>query len=329
MDVVVATSGLDEATMRQISAACDRLHARYVAWADSERPIADRADVVIAGLPAGQRRIPPHLLRQCTEAHPGTPLLLLCQEALVSPTVSLHGGQVVLIAPPFSASRIVGRLSVLHCEREPDDAPSSVVTAVDDPAARVWSRERLHDDVWLAALGCRDPHDRPVVTPLATNQLEGALAILPVRPGLELALPRRTELLDALHAPLAPPERRLQLERLAGELGLVYFDRRSEEWIVHWPNPGQALWLCSAQRLPAAWDLGTSVATHGARTLRAAPGDLLIGLAGTAEAPFSDLAELVAAAAGARGGQAALAALERRLDARPQGVSGVLIEVRG
>ena len=327
-DVVVATAGLDDDTVRQIATACDRLSARYVPGPAGEPAFAGPAGVV-AGLPAGQRRVPPALMRLCTETRPGTPLLLLCHEGLVSPTVALHGGQIVLVAPPFSAARLQGRLAVLHAEHVGDAEAPSVVTAVDEPGLAVSTRERLHDDVWLAGVTCRGPGADVGIAPVLINSADGATALLPVRPGRVVADHERQAVLDAFASDLSSERRLRQARTAVDQVGVIHLDRRREEWLIAWPWSVLPLWLQASQRLPPLWNLGARIAARGERVLRAAAGDLVVGLTGLPEGDADDLATHGYDAVIRRGGHALLAAFERRLTSAPRALGGVLIEVRG
>lgn len=323
-DVVVATAELDDDTRRCVAAACDRLSARYVPWEDGELRL-ERPSLLVAGLPAGQRRVPPHLMRLCTETHPGTPLLLLCQEGLVSPTVSLHGGQIVLVGPPFSVARIHGRLAVLQAELTSDDA-QSVVTALDPPGQQVWTRERLHDDVWVASIGCRGHRRGSPPTPLLATHPDGVTALLPMTAGDALADEVRDAILDELRAPVVTAER-LRRARAAGpDVGIIHYDRRSEEWLTTWPQPSQPLWLYSAQRLPSMCELGATMRRGGGRALGAAGGDVVLGLVGQEQRADGDTAGFAALLR--RGGPSVLAALERHWVTSPWPLAAVLLEVR-
>lgn len=325
-DVVVATADLDDEVVRQIAAACDRLAARYVAWDDGDLRL-DRPSLLVAGLPAGQRRVPPHLMRLCTERHPGTPLLLLCQEGLVSPTVSLHGGQIVLVGPPFSSARIYGRLAVLQAERAGRE-PESVVVATDDAHQQVWTRERLHADVWVASVGCRGLGSGVPLAPVLSNSGDGVTALLPCRPDAVVDEARRIELAEQLAAAGDSLDRLSEIRTQAPGLAMIHYDRRSEEWRVVAPAAPHVLWLHSEQRLPAMWNLSPGLARRGVRIVRAAAGDLMVGLTGLPDGDADELAAGGYEPVMRRGGHALLAALERRLQAVPRALAGVLVEVR-
>lgn len=326
--VVVAHRRLEQATLRHVSAACDRLGARYQPWtADGRLP--ESPTLVVGGLPVGERQIPRDLLALCTEAYPGTPLLLLCQEGLVSPTVSLHGGQVVLVGPPLTGNRIYGRLAVLCAERRGAELGPSTLTSLEDGAGPVWTRERLHADLWAAGLGCRGLTGGPQFRPLVSSTPEGVTGLVPTRPTAHQSDAERLAILDVLRSGLPAAERLARLTASFPDLGLVHFDRRSEEWLVAWPRLDFPLWIYSRQRLPPWWDLAASLAGSPLLTLKAYPGDLLVGL--TAPPPddgASDRdAESFADVMG-RGGPAVLAALEQRLEESPQSFAGVVMEAR-
>lgn len=325
-DVVVATADLDDEVVRHLAAACDRLAARYVAWDGGELRL-ERPSLMVAGLPAGQRRVPPHLMRLCTDQHPGTPLLLLCHEGLVSPTVSLHGGQIVLVGPPFSSARLYGRLAVLAAERAGRE-PDSVVSVIDDPHQPVWTRERLHADVWVASVGCRGLGGGVPLAPIVSNGPDGVTALLPCRPDAVVDEPTRIELTERLAAAGADLSLMTELRDRAPGLAMIHYDRRSEEWRVIAPAVEHLLWLHSAHRLPALWNLSAGMARRGGRVVRAAAGDLMVGLTGLPDGDADELAAQGYDQVMRRGGHSLLAALERRLHAVPRALAGVLVELR-
>jgi hypothetical protein len=323
--VVVATCNLDEPTVRQVAMACDRLHARYVPWSEDELANLKLAPwLVVAGLPAGKRRVPDPLMKLCTETHPGTPLLMLCQEKLVSPTVSLHSGQILLVGPPLSATRIQSRIAAIRAELKAGDQPPSVVTAVDDPSSRVWTRERLHADLWLASFGCRGPSGSATYQPVVISTGEGAIALIPQRAGVAISEGTRQVIIDLARAPAPTLERIQRLGAAAPELAIVTFDRVSEEWGISWPQATMPLWLHAEQRLPSLWNLGKGLDRYGVTTLKAYAGDLVLGLT-TSPATF-DPRRYAAGLAG--GGHALLGAIERELEASPRSVAGIVLEVR-
>ncbi len=323
--VVVATCHLDEPTVRQVAMACDRLRARYVPWSEDDLPSLTLAPwLVVAGLPAGKRRVPDPLMKLCTETHPGTPLLMLCQEKLVSPTVSLHGGQILLVGPPLSATRIHSRIAAIRSEHSAADQPPSVVTAVDDPSNRVWTRERLHADLWLASFGCRGPGPGGGATyqPVLISTAEGAIALIPQRTNVTISEGTRQVIADLARAPAPCLERIQRLSAAAPELAIVTFDRVAEEWGISWPQPTMPLWMHAEQRLPSLWNLGKGLDRYGVTTLKAYAGDLVVGL--TTSPPSFDPARYRLAG----GGHALLGAFERELEAAPRSMAGIMLEVR-
>ena len=82
---------------------------------------------MLAALAPGEREIPERLVRFVTRERPGCPLLLLCRESLVRPTVTLQNGRVTLVEPPFSVRRIASRLRVMLAPPDGGDAPSAEV----------------------------------------------------------------------------------------------------------------------------------------------------------------------------------------------------------
>ncbi len=94
------------------------------------------------------------------------------------------------------------------------------------------------------------------------------------------------------------------------------------------PAVEHLLWLHSAHRLPALWNLSAGMARRGGRVVRAAAGDLMVGLTGLPDGDADELAAQGYDQVMRRGGHSLLAALERRLHAVPRALAGVLVELR-
>jgi len=79
--------------------------------------------VVIAALPVRERRIPKECLHFINHHAPRASLLLICDEPLVRPSVSLVEGRVTLIAWSSGLEAVCARLRVLLVEMAESDMP--------------------------------------------------------------------------------------------------------------------------------------------------------------------------------------------------------------
>src|SRR3954466_6328489 len=94
--VVVSTAGLDANLAACIEEACQHAAAWPLPWSGGAEESGVAVEpgaapgVVLAALGPGERQIPDHLVRLVTQERPGAPLLLLCRESLVRPSVTLQ-----------------------------------------------------------------------------------------------------------------------------------------------------------------------------------------------------------------------------------------------
>jgi hypothetical protein len=335
--VLVAEHRLDRRLAREVAEACELLHADYVPLAEHARLDAAREAplLLVAGLPRGKREIAPDLMDVCTRTYPGLPVLLLCEDQLVQPTVTLKDGRIVMVGPPLTRQRIESRLRLMREERHlrAHEGPASV-TSIPDGEQAVWSRERTRADAWLAWLACRsslapagETHKLPLVA-------QGARSITCVLPCSPVRVPGEAELqlaVAALAGDKSVGERRLRLEVALGqETGVVHLDTRAEEWTLYWPRRDYPLWLHSNERLPEWSDLAALTPRSPMHVYRAFAGDLVVGLTRpppgwdpTAERDAAELARVMG-----EGGPALLAHLEERLNDAPIAFAGVLLEAR-
>jgi hypothetical protein len=330
--VLVAEHRLDKRLAREVAEACELLHADYVPLSEHARLQASEAPLLlVAGLPRGKREIAPDLMDVCTRTYPGLPVLLLCEDQLVQPTVTLRDGHIVMVGPPITRQRIESRLRLIRAERYRGEGAASV-TSIPEGAQAVWSRERARADAWVAWLACKSamaPAGDTHKLPLVAQGTRSITAVLPQSPGrvpgpgdLQLAV-------AALAAGTPVAERRLRLEVALGqETGVVHLDTRSEEWTVYWPRREYPLWLHSSERLPAWSDLAHLNAKDPLHVCRAYAGDLVVGMTRLPPAfdPAVERDRDEIARVMEEGGPALLELFEQRLADAPLAFAGVLLE---
>ncbi|MFO0744413.1 MAG: hypothetical protein U1F43_01920 [Myxococcota bacterium] len=139
--------------------------------------------LVLAELPAGERRIPEYVLDLLVQRCPDARVLLLSHDPLVRPTVMLQDGRVTLLGPPFEPERIAEQMRLLAAANRRRRSPTLNLTAAShEETAPVVVREHLRATYWIARIGAQEP-DSEAEMPLPLvheHALDGLLAIFPL-----------------------------------------------------------------------------------------------------------------------------------------------------
>jgi hypothetical protein len=264
------------AVSSSLDAACAEVGAELVFRAGLPRAASSPAApaLLAAVLPAGERSLPPELVREL-DANAELSLLLLCEEALVRPTLAIQQGRIVLLEPPLTASRIEARLRLLMTARCSESAGSSKSMLASPVASTSVPCERHRTaDYWFA-----------VFMGAATERSRALTWRTHAQSGLSWALSEAG--LDAAPDRVRPASREagaedVELERgLRAVLGLdgalVQLEPNARQWRFLLPDDGCQLRVFSHQRLPRAWDAGRALARCNSRFFRlvAAPGDVV------------------------------------------------------
>lgn len=323
--VLVAVHRIPEPLVADVVRACAQAQALYVSWSgDDHLPaMSQAASLLIAGLTPGEREIPEDIVRLMTRAIPGLPVLLLCDEPLTRPSVSLQNGRVTLLGPPFSRTRIYSRLRVLLADR---GVPAESVVA--GAARPVVTCERQRTQWWVAALDAWGPRAGLAPrTPVLLHQstAKGLTAVLPASGGAPL--PSIERVVEAVRRSEPDAEKEAALSELLGAgVGLIHLSPAAREWLFYWPAAAWPLLIHSSTRLPPRFDLGATIERLESRILRlsAASGDLVVGTTRVAPAAMADsMWEAMA-----DGGPVLLDLFTHTLRDQPASFSGVLVEVR-
>lgn len=308
-----------------VAQACALAHARYVPWRGESQPAGDPPSLLVAGLSAGERRVPEDVLELATRSYPGLSLLLLCSEPLVRPAMALQNGRITLLARPFTPGKLASRIRALTATRA-----GTPLRADRPPDASVALEERVAPHFWVASLAAPGADDAPLSPPwLSAESGEGLTAILSPPDRLPLD---DTQLQRALAAARANDgeQERVFAEALGPDAALLHLSADAREWTLYWPRPDWGLWLFSPLRLPPLCDLSSTRAETAALfRFPAAGGDLLLAASGPlpeGQHGALGLAPELAAAL-EDGGPAALDWLTQRA-AGAGAFSGVLVEVR-
>jgi hypothetical protein len=323
--VLVAVHRIPEPLVADVARACVQAQALYLSWSgDDHLPaMSQAASLLIAGLAPGEREIPEDIVRLMTRAIPGLPVLLLCNEPLTRPSVTLQSGRVTLLGPPFSRTRIYSRLRVLLADR---GAPAESVVA--GAARPVVTCERQRTQWWVAALDAWGPGAG--LTPGAPVHIhqstaKGLTAVLPAQDSAPL--PGIERVVEAVRKSEPDGEKEAALAELLGTgVGVVHLSPAAREWLFYWPSPGWPLLIHSSTRLPPRFDLRATIERLESWVLRmaAAPGDLVVG---TTRSPPGVMTDTMWDAM-ADGGPVLLDLFTQTLRAKPASMCGVLVEVR-
>jgi hypothetical protein len=310
--VVLAEPRMDAALMQVAREACLRAGTACHPWNAGVRldGLAGRAALAIGVLPAGARQIPGDLAGLITDQIPGLPLLLLAEEALVRPIVSLQDGLVTLMEPPASAARLTSCVRALLAGSPPPVAEQAgwwPAVAQWRRSAPIERREYRVGSCWIGVLESQGAPDPAAMAPVAW---------LRTAPGISAIITASKERPSSSGADLGGAAAVVQLE--------ITGDR--SDWLFLAPPAAAAVGLFSSQRLPAFTDFGRSSAQGeiGYRRLAAAAGDIAVALA-PANA-WSDLAALGAELG--EGGAAFLDRLEAQVRRVPVAASCLVIELR-
>jgi hypothetical protein len=338
--VVVSTTGLEDDLAACIREACQHAGALPLSWAgDSADPgvamePGAAAGAVLAALGPGERQIPDHLVRFVTEERPGAPLLLLCRESLVRPSVTLQNGRVTLVEPPFSVRRIASRLRVILASG-PGQPPTSLHATV--PGGDLVMTEYQRPGHWMGVLSLAEPDPAAPRWAPGIDQGRGLTAVVRAGPGAgDVDLEALVDLLTGGGAPEALAD---ALPELVGpDDGVIHLPPRGDEWLLFWPRAERPLWLCSTMRLPPCWDLAATAQESPGRCLRvtAAGGDMVVALTaglsdwalGAASPGVPALVPTELTDAVADGGPALLEAIAGRMRGQPGGAGALVIEAR-
>jgi hypothetical protein len=215
------------------------------------------AVALVAGLPAGARRVPADLARLASRN--AVPLVLCTSEPMVRPVTTLLGGRVVLIAPPFDPLRLRSGLR------------AAAVGAAIDAGRFVGAGGQSLTAEWWAGWARHPSHEGGV------EVIESAIDVTLVVGAR--GMPAQTEQIDDVFG-IALDDDALErdLGATVGEAGVLRLAPTQGEWIAYWPPAAGALWLCSPRRAPARWCLSRAIAATGRRLSRlpAYPGDVMV-----------------------------------------------------
>jgi hypothetical protein len=271
--VPLALAARDHLPSRQYDLAveaCEHAGVRAVDWRDASSPWLDSdwPALVVAALPSGCRRLPPDLNALLSKNFPRLPILLLCEEALIRPTVVSHGGRVVLLGMPLSALRISSRIRMLTANATP--AHAGRWRANRSRAIGAW--DRLGTRYWVGSL-----QSGGELSAVVHEGSEGSLLALVPLASAKASAALAAELDDALSRKGPPGDKeRALVDGLGERFAALHLPPNGDEWTFYRPNANSCLRLCAHQRLPPLWDHPEASARPEAIVKRAASGDVVV-----------------------------------------------------
>jgi hypothetical protein len=266
MRPVIMHPRLAGARVDQVRASCDRLGARW-----SVAPVAPRsagqAPVIVAGLPAGSRVVPSEAIEAAASADEGATLLLLADEPLTLPVVTLQRGKLVVASPTATTTRLEGLLSMLL----------GATSSAREPGIR----ERLGTRTWSA--------ERGEISTVTRRGMISAIVALDgrPRPSHDVLSRARAALSISSYAGVA--------EALGTGFGMIHFSPSPREWVVYWPRPDRPVWIHSPVRLPHVVELGRVAERTPERVVRmpARSGDVALAIGSSSDRSLAEVEKLM------------------------------------
>ncbi len=219
--------------------------SRVIPTVDSEA-VAEGA--LVRALPAGNRRIPDELAVWVSRS-PGRSLVLVCEEPLARPAISLHRGRILLLeasAPSAQHAEVIASWRV----------PAAASSLIQEQRSARWS-----------LLIATDPAQNLVTR---VPRIEAAVLI-----GPRLSSGQEAQIQASMQDP--PTSRLPRLADQCGQAALIQLDLQAGEWLVVAPAwaPLQVA-IGGRGRVPGAWLLHAGNGMSLNRRLRAYPGDVLL-----------------------------------------------------
>jgi hypothetical protein len=326
--VLVAEQSLRLGMRATVEEACASARVECVTWQPERALPPGRPALVISALEVGERRISDSLVALMTRAHPGLPLLLLCTDELIRPTVSLQDGRVTLLGPQLTVERIAARVRILLAEQRADSTATLPFGLQSQPRCLVHEQSSRQAYYAFATVGGPDARPEAFVPVIELGPHGGVTAVLNVGAALTPAHLARVH--DTLDGDESTAEKESALADIMGPAALVHLSA-SNEWLVHWPLPTAGLILASPLRLPRLWSFSDSLGRTDATLVHAqgATADVLFALWGVswpAEAGPARKAQLLDAALA--GGPRVLDFLVEQLQHLEHPAVGLVMEVR-
>lgn len=268
--VLVVPAGMDQALQSTALEACRQAQVRSFVLGEDGAASSSPA-LLLAGLPRGERRIPAEVTTLMAHSYRGVPLLLLCDEPLVRPSITLQNGRVSLLGDPLSCDRISNRIRTALVAREPSSRSGSGDSSEPSPL-RV--REYRGREWWAGAVGRKSSDDDADSFPgILRVGRHGIVGLVALAAGGVLTPAESSQLAELVSAQ-APDAALASLDaRLGQSAAAAWYVPSSHSWCIYLPGDARC-WLFSASRLPNQWRVAPG--PRGWRKLAAGAGDCLL-----------------------------------------------------
>jgi len=321
--VLVLPEGMDQSLQDTALEACRQAQVRS-RLLGSDDGDAQPPALLLAGLPRGERKIPAEVSTLMAHAYRGVPLLLLCDEPLVRPSITLQNGRVSLLGDPLSTDRISNRIRTALVSREPSGRSASGEEHTPSPL-RV--REYRGREWWAGAVGRQASEDETDAFPgICRPGRHGILGLVALDAKGVLTGSESGALAESISS-LVPEQGQAVIEqRLGLGAAAAWYVASVEGWSVYLPRDTHC-WLFSWSRLPHQWRI--TAPAGGWRRLAAGAGDVLLLWHRTSGPDLleTDVADGTLFRVAADGGPALLDHFETRFSQAMSGAAFV-VEVR-
>lgn len=327
---VLAAHDIRGVLAERVYEAARRAHLGIAIW--KGEPLPEEPTLLIAELPAGQRRISEEVATLVEEHFPDARLLLLCHEPLTKPTVILQEGRVTLVGAPLETEDIAATMRSLVRSGRRRAPTLNLSGAMDDDGGPVLVREQLRADHWVARIASAEQNRPRLPLPLVSDHSLDGLLVLFTTNGRDHDEADVARAVSALRLTGDHELREQALaEALGSETGLVHLSPTKDTWTFYWPLGEAPLWLYSPLRLPTWWDVSAAMSSRGTSisVLPAYACDLVVAMSSwgpldrTAKTAHESLSEALEG-----GSPSMVELLQRRLLVRPMAFSAAIVEVR-
>lgn len=323
--VLVLTPRMEDGLRQLVTEACQHARVDVGFWdVSAPREGTGEPSLVLAALPAGERTIPSEVADAVDAGFPAAPLLLLCDEPLVRPTVSLQQGRVTLLGQPLTREKISGRIRTALVRGDDLSRGGETGIRVREYRGREW---------WAAVVARGGNGGAPYASALRKHGAAGAGVLLAREDEAVVPLSVLEDAVDVMLSALPADQGQASVRDKVGERAAgVWFMPSGPRWVFYAPQPDLFFWMVSPGRLPERWPVAARLPPGQPwRRLNAASGDLvlLVALApggrADAERQLTDAALWPAAAAG---GPALLDHLEESFVRLDLSGSALVMELR-
>jgi len=300
-NILALTKDLDPVDLESLRQSCleeNSLHLECRSRFDETEIDPGPLSLLVAGLPAGRRRIPDDLAFLVTKVYPGLPLLLYCAEDLTEDYIELQEGMVILSGLPRSPRKTKNSIA-RAISNSPKGFQKDAAAAFGSLSETAVNTVReLHAPRWWTGVilsseeqaGC-DAEAFPYVK----SDADAGLAVFLAS---DISAQPSSRSSDALSEELLALTPKARSRRLADShsgqdspLAIFLMDAESRRCTLSCPTGSDlSMWLFSKQRLPNLHEISSSKRQpkepHKQLSATAHPGDLILVSLGLTKLPW-------------------------------------------